>query len=126
MTKLLQIYKCEVCGNIVEMIHAGAGELVCCGQPMRHFAENAVDAAKEKHVPVVDVMADKVSVMVGSVAHPMEEKHYIEWIELVTEDRAFRKFLKPGVEPHGVFCKPEGKFTVREYCNVHGLWKNEP
>jgi superoxide reductase len=123
MTRKLEIYKCEVCGNIVEMIHEGVGELVCCNQKMKLFKENTVDASKEKHVPVVDISGERMLVKVGSVAHPMEEKHYIEWIELITEDKAFRKFLKPGGKPEVTFCKPDGKFTVREYCNLHGLWK---
>ena len=121
-TKKLQIYKCDVCGNIVEMIHEGAGKMICCGQPMTHLEENTVDAAKEKHVPVVEKTAGGIKVKVGSVAHPMEEKHYIEWIEVITEDgKACRKFLKPGDAPEADFCA-EG--TVREYCNLHGLWKS--
>ncbi|MBT3180886.1 MAG: desulfoferrodoxin [Deltaproteobacteria bacterium] len=123
MTKRLEIYKCEVCGNIVEMIHDGAGELVCCNQPMKHYDENSTDAATEKHVPVVEVVDNRIDVKVGSTLHPMEDKHYIEWVELVTEERAFRKFLKPGGTPEVSFCRPDGAFTVREYCNLHGLWK---
>ncbi len=91
MPELLQIYKCEVCGNIVEMLHAGAGELVCCGQPMKLFVENTVDAAKEKHVPVKEASAGGLTVKVGSVAHPMEEKHYIEWIEIVADGKTYRQ-----------------------------------
>ena len=125
MTKKLEIYKCEVCGNMVEIIHAGAGSLVCCNQPMKLFVENTTDGAKEKHVPVVEIQEGRVLVKVGSVAHPMEEKHYIEWIELISGDKAFRKFLKPGDKPEATFCKPDGSFTVREYCNIHGLWKGE-
>lgn len=123
MTQRLEIYKCEVCGNMVEMIHDGAGELVCCNQPMRRFLENTMDAAREKHVPIVEVSDNTINVKVGSVAHPMEEKHYIEWIELIAENKAFRKFLKPGDKPEASFCKPEGAMTIREYCNIHGLWK---
>ncbi|HQG13592.1 MAG TPA: desulfoferrodoxin [bacterium] len=125
MTKKLEIYKCEICGNMVEMIHAGAGSLVCCNQPMRLFAENTTDGAKEKHVPVVETQDGRILVKVGSAVHPMEEKHYIEWIELIAGDKAFRKFLKPGDKPEAAFCKPDGAFTVREYCNLHGLWKGE-
>lgn len=124
MTQRLQIYKCEVCGNIVEMLHAGAGELVCCGQPMKLFMENTVDAAKEKHVPVVEKIAGGYRVTVGSVPHPMEEKHYIEWIELVAGDTALRQFLKPGAKPEAVFMTDAKQVTAREYCNLHGLWKN--
>jgi superoxide reductase len=122
MTELLQIYKCDVCGNIVEMVHTGAGELVCCGQPMKLFVENTVDAAKEKHVPVKEAVAGGLQVKVGSVAHPMEEKHYIEWIEIVADGQTFRKFLKPGEAPEAVF-PVQGEWTAREYCNLHGLWK---
>jgi superoxide reductase len=123
MTSRLEIYKCEVCGNIVEVIHEGKGELVCCGQPMKLFKENTVDAAKEKHVPVIEKVADGYRVKVGAVAHPMEEKHYIEWIELVADGVAYRKFLKPGDAPEAVFCIDARQVTAREYCNLHGLWK---
>ncbi|MCX5874313.1 MAG: desulfoferrodoxin [Deltaproteobacteria bacterium] len=122
MTELLQVYKCEVCGNIVEMIHAGQGELVCCGQPMKLFIANTVDAAKEKHVPVKEAVDGGLKVKVGSVAHPMEEKHYIEWIEVLVEGKAYRQFLKPGQAPEAFF-PVSGEFTAREYCNLHGLWK---
>lgn len=124
MTKKFEIYKCEVCGNMVEMVHEGAGQLVCCNQPMKHMVENSVDAAKEKHVPVVEMSNGKLLVKVGSVPHPMEEKHYIEWIELITDKKVTRKFLKPGDAPEAKFCKPDGNYTVREYCNLHGLWKS--
>jgi superoxide reductase len=125
MKKLLQIYKCSVCGNIVEVVFAGGGELVCCGQPMVLMEENSVDASLEKHVPVYSQESDTLTVKVGSIAHPMEEKHYIEWIEVIDEDgRVLRKFLKPGDSPEAVFCiKTKGKLIVREYCNIHGLWK---
>ncbi|SFM94869.1 desulfoferrodoxin [Thermodesulforhabdus norvegica] len=126
MAERLQVYKCEVCGNIVEVLHGGQGELVCCGKPMKLFVENTVDAAKEKHVPVAEKTDHGMKVKVGSVAHPMEEKHYIEWIEVVDESgRAYRQFLKPGDAPEAVFCLPEGKYILREYCNLHGLWKAE-
>ena len=123
MTEKLQIYKCEICGNIVEMLHAGAGELVCCGQAMKHFAENTVDAAKEKHVPVIEKAGNDVTVKVGNVAHPMEEKHYIEWVELVGGDKAYRQFLNPGEAPEATFSIDAENVTAREYCNIHGLWK---
>jgi superoxide reductase len=123
MTSLNEIYKCSVCGNVVEVVHGGDGELVCHGQPMKRFVENTVDAAKEKHVPVVERTVDGIKVTVGSVLHPMEEKHYIEWIEVVSDGRVMRKFLKPGMPPVAEFrCTPT-TFTVREYCNLHGLWK---
>ena len=123
MTERLQIYKCEVCGNIVEMLHAGAGQLVCCGQPMKLFRENTVDAAKEKHVPVIEKTAAGFKVTVGSVAHPMEQTHYIEWIEVIADGKAYRKFLNPGEAPEATFEIKADKVTAREYCNLHGLWK---
>ena len=124
MTKQRQVYKCELCGNIIEVLHAGVGELVCCGQPMIHMAENSVDAAKEKHVPVINVQGDTVTVSVGSVPHPMEDKHYIEWIQVIADGgRVYRKFLKPGEPPEAVFKIDSGMVVAREYCNLHGLWK---
>jgi superoxide reductase len=125
MTKLLQIYKCSVCGNMVEVVFAGAGELVCCGKPMELMIENSVDASLEKHVPVFKQESDILTVKVGSMPHPMEESHYIEWIEVIDEEgKVSRKFLKPGESPEADFCiKTKGKLTVREYCNIHGLWK---
>ena len=124
MAEKLQIYKCELCGNIVEVVHGGEGELVCCGQPMKLFVENTVDAAKEKHVPVIEQVAEGIKVKVGSVAHPMEEKHYIEWVEVIdAEGKAYRQFLAPGQAPEAVFCVKGGAVTPREYCNIHGLWK---
>ncbi|HDR15636.1 MAG TPA: desulfoferrodoxin [Desulfobacteraceae bacterium] len=123
MAEKLQVYKCEVCGNIVEVLHGGAGELVCCGQPMKLMTENTVDAAKEKHVPVVEKTEKGFLVKVGSVDHPMEEKHYIEWIELIADGVAYRKFLSPGQAPEASFCIEADKVTAREYCNIHGLWK---
>lgn len=125
MAKQLEIYKCEVCGNIVEVLHGGAGDLVCCGQPMVLMTENTTDAAKEKHVPVIGKTADGYLVKVGSVAHPMEEKHYIEWIELIADGKAYRQFLKPGEKPEATFCIKADKVSAREYCNIHGLWKKD-
>src|SRR3990172_3351504 len=103
MTEKLQIYKCEICGNIVQMLHAGDGELICCGEPMKLYKENTVDASKEKHVPVIEKAADGVRVKVGSVPHPMEEKHYIEWIQVVSGSGNCRQFLKPGEKPEAIF-----------------------
>jgi superoxide reductase len=123
MSEKLQVYKCEVCGNIVEMLHTGDGTLVCCGQDMKLMMENSVDAAKEKHVPVIEKIAGGYKVKVGSVAHPMEEKHYIEWIELIADGRAYRQFLAPGQVPEATFCIEANEITAREYCNLHGLWK---
>jgi superoxide reductase len=123
MTERLQIYKCEICGNIVEVLHEGVGELVCCGQPMKLLVANTVDAAKEKHVPVMEKTASGVKVKVGSVTHPMEEKHYIEWIEIIADGKAYRQFLKPGDAPEAVFEIKANKIEAREHCNLHGLWK---
>jgi superoxide reductase len=123
MAQKLEIYKCEVCGNIVEVLHGGKGALVCCGKEMKLFKENTVDAAKEKHVPVVECTAEGVKVTVGSVAHPMEEKHYIEWIELLADGKAYRQFLNPGEKPSALFDIKANKVEAREYCNLHGLWK---
>jgi len=123
MTKRLQIYKCEVCGNIVEMQHAGAGELVCCGQPMKLYTENTVDAAVEKHVPVVEKTDGGVRVKVGSVPHPMTEEHYIEWVQVIEGEWACRKYLKPGEAPQADLCGEAQKVTARAYCNLHGLWR---
>jgi len=123
MTKRLQIYKCEICGNIVELLHEGVGELVCCNQPMKLMEENTVDAAKEKHVPVIEKTDKGILVKVGSVPHPMEDKHYIEWIELLADGKTYRQFLKPGGKPEALFTVQTGDVSVREYCNLHGLWK---
>ncbi len=124
MAEKLEIYKCEICGNIVEVLHGGKGELVCCGQPMKQFKENTVDASKEKHVPVVENVEGGFKVKVGGVPHPMEEKHYIEWIELIADGKAYRQFLKPGEAPEAFFKIDAVNVTAREYCNVHGLWKS--
>jgi len=123
MAEKMGIYKCEVCGNIVEVLHAGAGDLVCCEKPMKLIVENTVDAAKEKHVPVIEKTSDGYKVSVGSVMHPMEDKHYIEWIELIADGVSHRKYLKPGDAPVATFCVKATKVTAREYCNLHGLWK---
>lgn len=123
MSKRLEIYKCDLCGAIVEVIHEGGGELVCCEQPMKLLVENSVDAAKEKHVPVVEKSDQGVKVKVGSVPHPMEENHYIEWVEVIEDGKAYREFLKPGGAPEADFGIRAGEVTAREYCNLHGLWK---
>ena len=122
MAKILEVYKCELCGNIVEVVHAGDGDLSCCGQDMKLLSENTVDAAKEKHVPVIEVGDGTVKVTIGSVAHPMEEKHYIEWIELIADGKAYRQFLNPGDAPTATFNVTAKKLTARELCNLHGLW----
>jgi superoxide reductase len=118
------VYRCNVCGNIVEVLHVGGGELVCCGQPMELLKENTTDAAKEKHVPIIEHVSEGVIVKVGSVSHPMEEKHYIQWIELVADGIVYRKHLKPGDKPEAVFSVNGNGLVAREYCNLHGLWKS--
>ena len=123
MAERLEVYRCNVCGNIVEVLHGGAGELVCCGEPMERLKENTVDAAKEKHVPVIEKTATGFKVKVGSVPHPMKPEHHIEWIELVADGAAYRKFLAPGGAPEAEFCLAAQKVDAREYCNLHGLWK---
>ena len=123
-TQRLQVYKCEKCGNIVEVIHSGAGELVCCGEPMKLYEANTVDAATEKHVPVIEAIEGGYKVTVGSVAHPMTDEHSIEWIELVVGDNACRQFLKPGDAPEAVFCIAATDVKARAYCNLHGLWRS--
>jgi len=123
MTERLQVYKCPACGIIAEVLDGGAGELVCCGKPMVLLAENTVDAAKEKHVPVIEKVPGGVKVKVGSVAHPMEPKHYIQWIEVIADGKACRQFLAPGAPPEAVFPIDADNIVAREYCNLHGLWK---
>ena len=123
MAEKLQIYVCRKCGNIVEVVHGGGGKLVCCGEPMALLEENSVDAAKEKHVPVVEETENGVKVKVGSVPHPMEEKHYIEWIEVIADGKANRQFLNPGDKPKAKFCIGATGLAARAYCNLHGLWK---
>ncbi|MEA3432529.1 MAG: desulfoferrodoxin [candidate division WOR-3 bacterium] len=125
MTKKLQVYKCDICGNIVEVLHEGKGELVCCGQPMKLLKEQTEEQGKEKHMPVVERIEKGVKVKVGSIPHPMEEKHYIEWIEVISTDGIIRKFLKPGDTPQARFEIDEAIVEVREYCTIHGLWKTK-
>lgn len=125
MTRLNEVYKCNVCGNMVEVVHMAGGELVCCGAPMALLRENTVDAAKEKHVPVIEVQGTNVLVKVGSVAHPMAEDHYIEFIELMADGQVCRRQLMPGMAPEAVFgnCGGAQRLAAREYCNKHGLWQ---
>lgn len=125
MTGELQVYKCELCGNIVEVLHAGAGELVCCGQPMGQLDEKTADSSTEKHVPIIEKTDKGIKVVVGSVPHPMEEPHYIEWIEVTNGDYIQRKQLHPGDKPEAEFYVPySDELVAREHCNVHGLWKS--
>lgn len=123
MTEVKQIYKCNICGNIVEVLHAGVGQLVCCGQPMELLKEKTEDVGLEKHVPIIEKSNGKIKVKVGSIPHPMEDKHWIEWIELVADGKVYRKFLNPGDSPEADFEIEAENITAREYCNLHGLWK---
>lgn len=123
MAEKLEVYKCGVCGNMVEVLHGGAGTLVCCGQDMILLEANTTDAAQEKHVPVIEKTADGFKVKIGSVPHPMVAEHYIEWIEVIADGTAYRKFLNPGDAPEADFKIDATEITAREYCNVHGLWK---
>ena len=124
MTAQKQVYRCNVCGNIVEVLHVGKGELVCCGQPMELLQEKTADVGLEKHVPVVETTDKGIKVKVGDVPHPMEEKHYIEWIEVITDSGSYRQFLKTGSKPEAEFEIGAQKVVAREYCNMHGLWKS--
>jgi len=124
MTEQRQIYKCNVCGNIVEVLHPGAGELVCCGQPMELMVAKTEDQGQEKHVPVIEKTEAGIKVKVGSVPHPMEEQHYIEWIEVIADNQSYKKFLRPGETPEAIFDIKAEDIKAREYCNIHGLWQS--
>jgi len=124
MTARKKIYKCQVCGNIVEVLHEGVGELVCCGKPMELQQENTVDAAKEKHVPVVERIDRALRIKVGSIPHPSTQEHYIEWIEIIADGKAYRQFLNPGDAPEATFEIDAKQVAARAYCNLHGLWKD--
>ncbi|MBP7050855.1 MAG: desulfoferrodoxin [Phycisphaerae bacterium] len=123
MIERLQVYKCSVCGNIVEVLTAGGGTLVCCGKPMENLTAKTADQGKEKHVPVIEKVESGIKVKVGGVAHPMEDKHYIEWIEVISDGKAYRQFLKPGQAPEAVFPIASTNVIAREHCNIHGLWE---
>lgn len=123
MAQRLEVYKCMACGNIVEVLHGGDGELVCCDQPMKLFVENTVDASKEKHVPVIERTPQGIKVKVGAVPHPMEAKHWIEWVEIIADGKVYRQFLNPGEVPEAFFSITAQNVTAREFCNLHGLWK---
>jgi superoxide reductase len=124
MAERFKIYKCELCGNIIEVLHAGDGDIACCGKSMKLFEEQAADSSKEKHVPVIEKTANGYKVTVGSTLHPMADAHYIEWIELVADGASYKKFLKPGDQPVAEFSVNANKVSAREYCNMHFLWKS--
>lgn len=123
MAQKSEVYKCNTCGNIVMVLHGGDGELVCCGENMVLMTANTVDAAQEKHVPVIEKISGGFKVKVGSDPHPMEEKHYIEWIELIADSKSYFQFLNPGETPEATFMIDATEVSAREYCNIHGLWK---
>lgn len=123
MTKRNEIYRCALCGNMVEVAHAAGGTLSCCGQPMELMTENTRDAAMEKHVPVIEKIDGGYRVTVGSVEHPMLEEHHIQWIELLADGLVMRRHLRPGEKPQAVFATDATKVEAREYCNLHGHWK---
>ena len=123
MAERMQVYKCEICGNIVEVLHGGSGQLVCCNVDMELMEEKTADFATEKHVPVIEKVEGGYKVKVGSVPHPMADIHYIEWIELVADDIVYRKYLNPGDVAEALFIIDAGNVSAREYCSVHGLWK---
>jgi len=124
MTEVGEIYKCSICGNIVEVLYTGIGELICCGEPMELLKEKADETGNEKHVPVIEKTETGIKVKVGSIPHPMEEKHYIEWIEIIADGISYRKFLKPGEKPEAEFEIKAEKIEAREYCSIHGLWRS--
>ncbi|KAA0000520.1 MAG: desulfoferrodoxin [Thermoplasmata archaeon] len=122
MAERYEIYKCEICGNVIEVLHGGAGQLVCCGQPMKLMEAKKEEQGYEKHLPLVEKEDGKTKVKVGSVPHPMEEGHFIEMIEVITTDGGIlRKYLKPGQKPETEFDVEDVK-EAREYCTIHGLW----
>ncbi len=124
MAKKGKIYRCEICGNIVEVLEEGAGTLVCCGQDMNLLDEKNKDEGLEKHVPQIEVDGEKITVKVGDIAHPMEEVHYIQFIELLVDENRYIHFLKPGERPEAIFTVKQKYNTIsaKEYCNIHGLW----
>lgn len=124
MVELNQIYRCNVCGNMAESVHAGAGELVCCGTPMELQQEKSEGDGREKHKPVIEKTSEGVIVRVGSQPHPMESEHYIEWIEIITEHRTYRKQMEPNMDPEAEFFLEAEHVEARAYCNIHGLWKS--
>lgn len=125
MSKQKQVYRCNICGNMVEILQAGTGNLVCCGREMQLLEERIGDVGPEKHIPIIEKSGPNVKVKVGEIPHPMEKDHHIEWIEIITDDRVYRKFLKPNDKPEAEFEIDADKIKAREYCNIHGLWKSQ-
>ena len=125
MAERNEIYECKECGDIIEVLRSGKGQMGCCGQPMAKLTANTVDASKEKHVPFIEKLPDGFKVKIGNIPHPMEEKHYIEWIELLADGIAYRKFLKPGMAPEAIFNIKATNVLAREHCNIHGLWEGK-
>lgn len=126
MTKKLEMYKCEVCGNLIEVVLAGDGDLVCCNQPMILLKPNTVDAAKEKHVPFFEKKGEELDIRIGSEPHPMTNEHYIQFIEAISKDERYvkRKYLYPNEEPVLTLkCYDVGSIIAKENCNLHGLWE---
>ncbi len=124
MAKRLDVFKCDVCGNIVEMLHVGGGELVCCNQPMTLLVEKTADKSTEKHVPVIEKIEGGYKVTVGTTLHPMTDEHFIEWIELIADNKVYREYLQPGQTPSAVFMIEATEVSAREYCNLHGNWQS--
>lgn len=125
MSEINEIYRCNICGNITEVLHIGVGKMECCGNPMKLLTEKTEDMGAEKHVPVIEETGEGVKVKVGSIPHPMEENHHIEWVEVVTDDRIYRKVLNPGDTPQAEFeLNPDDIIELREYCSIHSLWKS--
>ncbi|MBL7060475.1 MAG: desulfoferrodoxin [Actinobacteria bacterium] len=126
MTQLRELYQCKVCGNIVEVVHEGASALVCCDKPMIKLEAKIEGQGQEKHVPVVEETNSGIAVKVGIIKHPMEDKHYIKFIEILLNDGIIRKELKPGQAPEAKFCVLKSEvIEIREFCTIHGLWKNK-
>lgn len=125
MTEQKQIYRCNICGNIVEVVQPAGGILSCCGQPMELLKENSQDAALEKHVPIIEKIEGGYKVSVGEVPHPMLAAHYIQWIELIAGNQVMRKYLQPDEKPEAIFLTDAKEVSAREYCNLHGLWKSK-
>ncbi len=123
MVERLQVYKCSTCGNIVEVLTGGHGDLICCGQAMENLTAKTADQGREKHLPVIEKVNGGIKVRIGSIPHPMEEKHYIEWIEVISDGKAYRQFLQPGQAPEAVFPIAAGSIRAREHCNIHGMWE---